>query len=127
MAHEPRPQVVPGDRRFDIAAVSIGQALEEQADRSGRYPAAAPRLSPEQLCSDVVCLDDGDPELERAWATFPDPMMDHQGEQWQYMGTKKGEHGWKHAFRHRCHPETNARVNMEVSATTHWQPTPPEK
>ena len=76
---------------------------------------------------DLVCLDDHDPELRRAWRTFPDPVTEHQGEEWQYMGSRHRDGSWKHCFRHRCHPETGARLSREVSAAVDWQPTSPDK
>ena len=76
----------------------------------------------EVVFSGVICLEEGNPELERAWMTFPDPEMEHQGEAWQYMGTRQNGDGWKHAFRHRCHPETSTRKNLEVVATPGWKP-----
>ena len=36
---------------------------------------------------------------------------EHQGEVWQYMGTAKGHH----EFRHRNHPRTNKREYVRLS------------
>ena len=78
----------------------------------------------EVVFSDVVCLDEGDPELRRAWNTFPDPVMEHQGEGWQYMATRQREGVWQHCFRHRYHPQTKTRTNAEVNAAPGWEPAP---
>ena len=49
--------------------------------------------------------------------------MEHHRERWQYMGTRLRDNGWEHTFRHRYHPEINARTNREVPAAAGWEPT----
>ena len=64
-----------------------------------------------------------DPEMQAAWAQFPDPKMDHQGESLRYMGSSLvvGQ-GWRHCFRHQADPETHARRYWHIPATTGWHP-----
>lgn len=64
-------------------------------------------------------------EWEYAWAqlaahplnnVLPDSKMAvNNGEVWEYMGTDKG----KHTFRHRCHPSSDEReyVHIPISET----------
>ena len=73
----------------------------------------------------TIYLDQDDAELRRAWHTFPDPAMEHYGEEWQYMGTSRRDGTWQHCFRHRCHPRTNARMKVEVAAAASWWPVAP--
>jgi len=62
-----------------------------------------------------------DPELIRAWATFADPVQEHNGEAWQYMGSMTDETGtWLHTFRHRCLPPSGERANIGVPARSGW-------
>jgi hypothetical protein len=66
-----------------------------------------------------------DPEWSRAWAHFPDPILEdpQTGERLQYMGSgHTPETGWRHAFRHRCHPTTRQRHYWHIPATKEWHP-----
>ena len=74
---------------------------------------------------DVVCLEETDPELLRAWHTFSDPVGAHPvtGEVWQYLGTEHDETlGWRHCFRHRHHPLSHQREYRWVCASPTWVP-----
>jgi hypothetical protein len=64
--------------------------------------------------------DKNDPELQAAWSQLGDPVMEHHGEVWQYMGSQIGAGGWEHIFRHRRHPATNDRVIVNIPATIGW-------
>jgi hypothetical protein len=77
---------------------------------------------------DAVYLRPEDPELRRAWHTFPDPIMhdDGSGEVLQYMGSRRTGGGWQHTFRHRRHPETGQRQYWQVPALRGWAPAPGE-
>jgi len=47
----------------------------------------------------VVCLEETDPELRRAWSTFSDPVgaSPVTEEVWQYMGSEHDpQWGWRH-------------------------------
>lgn len=70
-----------------------------------------------------TCLGPDDPELQRAWQTFADPVMPDaaRAEVLQYMGTVEtvGD-GIVHQFRHRCHPQTQQRVLYKVPAAADW-------
>lgn len=65
-----------------------------------------------------------DPELLRAWATFPDPvMLDQRSEErLEYMGTSLTDGRWRHVFRHRCVPATQQRQYWQVAASAGWMP-----
>jgi hypothetical protein len=66
-----------------------------------------------------------DREWSRAWAQFPDPVLEDPGtgEYLQYMGSRHtSETGWRHTFRHRCHPLTRQRHYWHIPATTEWHP-----
>ena len=52
----------------------------------------------------IVELDPDDPELKRAWASFPDPGADNS---WEYLATELIEKHWVHIFLNR---RTSARV-----------------
>jgi hypothetical protein len=54
--------------------------------------------------TDMQWLDREDPELQRAWATFKDPVAENHGQTWQYMGTWRKAGQQVHTFRHRCDP-----------------------
>jgi hypothetical protein len=73
---------------------------------------------------DAVFLSSEEPELVRAWQTFPDPVLAHpSGEVLQYMETVRRGTGWAHVFRHRCHPATGERTSWRVEAPRGWLPT----
>lgn len=65
-----------------------------------------------------------DPELVRAWATFPDPVMaDASGEVLEYMGTSRTPAAtYRHVFRHRCVPATQQPQRWIVPARQGWTP-----
>lgn len=65
----------------------------------------------------MIYLDAEHPELQFAWATFPDPLEKNNGEVWQYMGTSQREGIWTHTFRHRCHPTTNTPLYQHIPAS----------
>jgi len=71
-------------------------------------------------------LPNTDPELQRAWRQFPDPVMEDQatGECLQYMGTvlRWDGHTYQHEFRHRCLPTTQKRTSWLIPAAEGWQP-----
>lgn len=62
-----------------------------------------------------------DPELQRAWATFPDPVMACHGERLEYLGTVFYDI-WRHCFRHRRMPGTHQRLYWHVPASEGWTP-----
>ncbi len=64
--------------------------------------------------------DDENKELKYAWSQLEDPVMENDGECWQYMGSSDNGDGWKHTFRHRSHPATNDRVIVNVPASIGW-------
>jgi hypothetical protein len=66
-----------------------------------------------------------DPEWERAWHHFPDPVMAHpvSGECLQYMGSvQEPGRGWVHVFRHRQVPGSGQRQVWRVPASVGWAP-----
>jgi hypothetical protein len=72
----------------------------------------------------AIWIDDNtDPELAHAWQQLADPVMEHEGETWQYMGTWNRGNGWEHNFRHRCHPATNGPAYVNVPARPGWPQT----
>lgn len=72
---------------------------------------------------DSTMMDRDDPELEKAWATFEDPVEDWGGDCWQYTHSwKNKEEQWFHSFRHRAHPIENMPVRKEVPASEGWEP-----
>ena len=64
--------------------------------------------------------DNDDKEMQHAWSQLVDPVMEHRGECWQYMGSWNRGNGWEHTFRHRIHPATNDRATVHVSASDGW-------
>lgn len=62
-----------------------------------------------------------DPELQRAWAVFPDRVMAHQGARVEYLGTSFAG-SWQHCFRHRCHPRVHRPMYWYVPAARGWVP-----
>ncbi len=70
-------------------------------------------------------LERADPEWERAWSHFPDPVMAHpvNGECLHYMGsTQSPGLGWVHIFRHRQVPGSDQRQYWRIPASTGWLP-----
>lgn len=66
-----------------------------------------------------------DPEWERAWRHFSDPVMAHSmsGACLQYMGSvREPGHGWVHVFRHRQVPGSGQRQYWRVVASAGWLP-----
>ena len=73
------------------------------------------------VCS--VFLSEDEPELIRAWQTFPDPVLEHpHGDVLEYMETVRKGGSWVHVFRHRCHPTTGERTYWNIKAPTGWMP-----
>ena len=73
----------------------------------------------------VGWLEYADPEWERAWSHFPDPVMVHpqSGECLQYMGSVQAPEGaWVHVFRHRQVPGSDQRQVWRVPASAGWTP-----
>jgi hypothetical protein len=65
------------------------------------------------------------PEIIRAFSELPGgpvALNEEFNELWQYMGTFKDERGYWHNFRHRMHPETNAREYHNIHAAPGWVP-----
>ena len=72
-------------------------------------------------------LEPDDPEWERAWRHFPDPVLAHpeSGACLEYMGsTQDPERGWVHVFRHRQVPTNQQRQYWRLAATPGWAPAP---
>jgi len=70
-------------------------------------------------------LEREDPEWERAWSHFPDPVMANQtsGECLQYMGSIQDPGlGWIHVFRHRQVPWNDQRRYWHIHASVGWPP-----
>jgi hypothetical protein len=69
----------------------------------------------------MIWIDHNDnPELQRAWKELGDPVMESRGEHWQYVGSWDRGDGWKHVFRHRCHPATDQPATINVPASQGW-------
>ena len=60
----------------------------------------------------IVELDPHDPELKRAWASFPDPEADNS---WEYLATELIEKHWVHIF-------LNLGTSARVPARSGWGP-----
>jgi len=60
----------------------------------------------------IVELDPDDPELKRAWASFPDPEADNS---WEYLATELIEKHWVHIF-------LNLGTSARVPARSGWGP-----
>ena len=71
----------------------------------------------------ITYLEPTDPELQRAWLTFDDPVTLYNGETWQYMGSEFTNDTWVHCFRHRAHPDGVGRKYIRVPALPNWEPT----
>lgn len=70
-------------------------------------------------------LEPDDPEWQRAWNYFPDPVLEHpeSGECLEYMGsTQEPERGWVHVFRHRQMPTSHHRHYWRIKASAGWKP-----
>jgi hypothetical protein len=66
-------------------------------------------------------LEPTDPELVRAWRTFPDPVMACEGEVLEYMGSEPDpQAGYVHVFRHRCYPVAGVRHYWRIAASRGW-------
>jgi len=66
-----------------------------------------------------------DPEWQRAWSHFPDPVLEHpeSGECLQYLSsTQEPGRGWVHVFRHRQLPASQQRQYWRVPASSGWVP-----
>ena len=70
----------------------------------------------------IVKLDDGDPELQRAWQRFPDPVADCHGFSWEYVATELIREQWIHVFVHELHPLELRPVYVRVPASPAWNP-----
>jgi len=70
----------------------------------------------------IVKLDDGDPELERAWQTFPDPDADCHGFTWEYLATELIHEQWIHVFIHELHRLELRPVYARVPGKPGWNP-----
>lgn len=84
--------------------------------------------------AEMHLVDQSDPEWERMWNRFPDPVMYNPdyGESLQYMGTfpnpeyggRPGEARYYHDFRHRSVPRTHERRIWKIPASLGWRPRP---
>ena len=63
----------------------------------------------------IVELDADDPELLRAWRSFPNPVADNHGQSWKYLATELIEGHWVHLF-------VNGRTSARVPARSEWEP-----
>jgi len=63
----------------------------------------------------IVELDADDPELLRAWRSFPNPVADNHGQSWEYLATELIEGHWVHLF-------VNGRTSARVPAQSGWGP-----
>jgi hypothetical protein len=77
---------------------------------------------PGQRAEHIVELASNDPELRRAWATFPDPVADHHGFTWDYVATELIGEQWIHIFVHELHPTEYRTVFARVPARPGWAP-----
>ena len=60
----------------------------------------------------IVELDPDDPEIKRAWTSFPDPEADNS---WEYLATELIEKHWVHIF-------LNRGTSARVPASSGWGP-----
>ena len=72
----------------------------------------------------VLQLEHNDPELQRAWQTFPDRVADCHGFTWEYLATELIREQWIHVFIHELHPLELRTVYTRVPAKPGWAPTP---
>jgi len=63
----------------------------------------------------IVELAPNDPELLRAWKSFPDPVTDDSRYKWEYLATELIEQHWVHIF-------VNRRTSARVPARVGWAP-----
>ena len=63
----------------------------------------------------IVELAPNDPELLRAWKSFPDPVTDDSRYKWEYLATELIEQHWVHIF-------VNRRTSAPVPARLGWAP-----
>ena len=63
----------------------------------------------------IVELDADDPELLRAWRSFPNPVADKHSQSWEYLATELIEGHWVHLF-------VNGRTSARVPAQSGWGP-----
>jgi hypothetical protein len=61
-----------------------------------------------------------DPESERAWKAFPDPVANDHGFTWEYLATELIDERWVHIFVHDLHPADNRRTYARVKARPGW-------
>ena len=77
---------------------------------------------PGQRRDSVIELALNDPELKRAWQTFPDRIGDNHGFSWAYVVTELIGGQWIHVFVHELHPIEYRTVYARVSARRGWAP-----
>ena len=77
---------------------------------------------PGQRIENVLQLAPNDPELKRAWHTFPDPVANNHGYSWEYMATELIAEQWVHIFVHELHPTEYRTVFARVPARPGWAP-----
>ena len=63
----------------------------------------------------IVELDADDPELLRAWRSFPNPVADKRSQSWEYLATELIEGHWVHLF-------VNGSTSARVPARSEWGP-----
>ena len=63
----------------------------------------------------IVELDADDPELLRAWRSFPNPVADKRSQSWEYLATELIEGHWVHLF-------VNGSTSARVPAQSGWVP-----
>jgi hypothetical protein len=63
----------------------------------------------------IVELDADDPELLRAWRSFPNPVADKHSQSWEYLATELIEGHWVHLF-------VNGSSCARVPARSEWGP-----
>jgi hypothetical protein len=63
----------------------------------------------------IVELDADDPELLRAWRSFPNPVSDKHSQSWEYLATELIEEHWVHLF-------VNGSTCARVPARSEWGP-----
>jgi len=63
----------------------------------------------------IVELDADDPELLRAWRSFPNPVADKRSQSWEYLATELIEEHWVHLF-------VNGSTCARVPARSEWGP-----
>jgi hypothetical protein len=78
--------------------------------------------SPAILITSVVELALNDPELQRAWQSFPDPVAENHGYTWEYLVSELMGQQWIHVFSHELHPADNRRTYARVPARAGWAP-----